>query len=122
MSHPASSGNSNPLAALFSTPGTRNIEKAYERGGAHATHTPGYGGKRGPDATSKGQGAGENRGVGGTEWNEGIADQRVGPDKGVLGTVIGGMLGSGGGLDGEDGKRGVRGAFNEVMQGGEKGQ
>ncbi|KAL6250757.1 hypothetical protein RBB50_003060 [Rhinocladiella similis] len=69
-----------PPTEVFKTPGVRNIEKAYQSGGATATHTKAYGGtiqgRRGDETMRDGAATGAPAGLA----QDGIGnDQRPGP-------------------------------------------
>ncbi|KAK5460991.1 hypothetical protein LTS15_003054 [Exophiala xenobiotica] len=73
-------------ADVFKTPGVKNVEKAYQSGGATSTHTKAYGGtiqgRRGDETMREGASTGAPRGY--DEPDIGY-DQRPGPISGKAG-------------------------------------
>lgn len=75
-----------PESNTFQTPGVKNIEGAYQKGGATSTHTKGYGGTtlgQKSDITKDNLGTGQKKGM--EEEHLGDEQRQGGTEKGVVG-------------------------------------
>jgi len=84
-SSPPKGTDLSPLASFISskTPGVKNIEAAYRRGGASSNHTPGHG-------SALKEGEEQQQGVGSKKFEREIGDQRQEPS--MIGKMFNNMI------------------------------